>query len=104
MGRDRARSDAELIEACLHGEAEAGPAWAALVGRHADLVYTLLRRYGLDEEGAAAAFQATWSELWERLPEASGRARLVLWLLETAGRLAAERAKRPRRLHSVSAH
>ena len=84
MRADGSAGDAELVEACLRGEAEA---WELLVRRHAGLVYSVARRFGLDDDDSADVFQGTWSALWERLDEVRDRTRLTAWLLTVAGRL-----------------
>lgn len=92
--RELPEPDDALIEACLRGEAEA---WEQLVRRYSGLVYTVARRYGLDEEDAADVFQNTWSALWERLGEVRDRSRLAPWLITVAGRLAYQAIERRQR-------
>lgn len=88
------RTDAELVAACLRGEAEA---WEQLVRRYAALVYSIARRYGLDADDAADVFQNTWSALWERLPDVRDHTRLGPWLITVAGRLAYQQVERRQR-------
>jgi RNA polymerase sigma factor (sigma-70 family) len=85
MQADGTPGDAELVDACMRGEAEA---WERLVRRHAGLVYSVARRFGLDDDDSADVFQGTWSALWEGLGEVRDRTRLTAWLLTVAGRLA----------------
>ena len=87
-------SDLELTEACLRGEAEA---WERLVRRHAGLVYSAARRFGLDDDAAADVFQDTWSALWESLGEVRDRTRLTAWLLTVASRLSLHHVQRRQR-------
>jgi RNA polymerase sigma factor (sigma-70 family) len=87
-------TDAQLVEGCLRGDAEA---WEQLVRRHAGLVYSVARRFGLDDDDAADVFQGTWSALWEGLDEVRDRTRLTAWLLTVASRLALHQVRRRQR-------
>lgn len=100
MRRSEPESDLELVAACLRGEADA---WESLVRRYASLVYTVTRRYGLDDDDAADVFQNTWSTLWERLPELRNRERLGAWLVTVAGRLSYQVVERHQRQESRGA-
>jgi RNA polymerase sigma factor (sigma-70 family) len=91
MGGYEAGSDQDLVESCLRGEAEA---WEKLVRRHSKLVYSVCRRYRLDDDDAADVFQNTWSALWEGLTEVRERRRLAPWLLTVAGRLSYQQVER----------
>jgi RNA polymerase sigma factor (sigma-70 family) len=84
-------SDSQLVEECLRGSAEA---WEKLVRKHANLVYGVARRYGLDQDDAADVFQNTWSALWERLSEVRDRSRLGPWLITVAARHAYQQHQR----------
>ena len=92
--RELSEPDGTLVAACLRGEAEA---WDQLVRRYGGLVYTVARRYGLDDEDAADVFQNTWSALWERLGEVRNRSRLAPWLITVAGRLSYQAIERRQR-------
>lgn len=87
-------SDVELVEACLRGKPEA---WELLVRRYANLVYSVARRYRLDDDDAADVFQNTWSALWERLPEVRDHERLGSWLIRVSGRLSYQQIERRQR-------
>jgi RNA polymerase sigma factor (sigma-70 family) len=92
--RNDSESDSALVEACLRGETTA---WELLVRRYSNLVYSVARRYGLDEEDAGDVFQNTWTALWERLGEVRDRSRLGPWLITVAGRLAYQAIERRQR-------
>ena len=94
MRPNEARDDVELVEACLRGESEA---WEILVRRYAGLVYSVPRRYGLDEDDTADVFQNTWAALWEGLEELRDRRRIAPWLVVVAGRLSYRQVQRRRR-------
>jgi RNA polymerase sigma factor (sigma-70 family) len=89
--RSEIRSDNDLVESCLRGEAEA---WEKLVRRYSTLVYSVCRRYRLDDDDAADVFQNTWSALWEGLTEVRERKRLASWLITVAGRLSYQQFER----------
>jgi RNA polymerase sigma factor (sigma-70 family) len=93
MQREVAESDSDsrLVEECLSGSAEA---WEQLVRKHANLVYGVARRYGLDQDDASDVFQNTWSALWERLHEVRDRSRLGPWLITVAARNAYQQHQR----------
>jgi RNA polymerase sigma factor (sigma-70 family) len=95
--RFEADSDHALVEACLRGEAAA---WEALVRRYANLVYSVARRYGLDDDDAADVFQNSWATLWERLVEVRDRSKLGPWLMTVTGRLAYQAVERRQRFAS----
>lgn len=78
-----ALSDAEIIEACLGGDARA---WEALLVRYQRLVYTIPLRYGLPESDAADIFQTVCLLLLENLARLRNRARLGAWLVTTTRR------------------
>jgi len=93
MGSE-ARGDADLVEECLHGHAQS---WEELVRRYAGLVYSVAKRYHLDEDDAADVFQNTWSALWVQLPEVRSRSNLSPWLLTVAARLSYQQHTRQAR-------
>lgn len=75
--------DASLVARCLRGDASA---WNALVQRYQRLVYTIVRRIGLDEHGAADVFQTVFSRLIQHLPRIADPQRLQAWIVTTAKR------------------
>ena len=75
--------DAALVARCLRGDASA---WNALVQRYQRLVYTIVRRIGLDEHGAADVFQTVFSRLIQHLPRIADPQRLQAWIVTTAKR------------------
>ena len=86
LGRPgHALADAELIDGCLAGVAEA---WDALVERYHPLLYAVITRQGLGEAEAGDAFQDVCVLLMEHLPALRDRERLAGWLAATARRVA----------------
>lgn len=73
----REATDAELIEKCLAGEEDA---WAALIERYQQLIYSIPYRYGATPEEAADVFQAVCVDLLSELPKLRETAALKSWL------------------------
>jgi len=71
------RTDPELIEACLAGEAQA---WAQLVERYQRLVYSVAMRHGLSADDADDAFQSVFAILLSKLETCRDQRRLGAWL------------------------
>nr|MBC7245182.1 sigma-70 family RNA polymerase sigma factor [Chloroflexota bacterium] len=76
-------TDAQLITACLNGQAWA---WDTLVDRYKRLVYSLALRAGLGEEDAADVFQTVFTVLVESLPNLRAPQGLAAWLITTTKR------------------
>lgn len=77
-------SNAELVEACLHGDARA---WEQLVDRYARLVYSIPARYRLPDAEADDIFQEVYLALAQHLHAIEDPARLPAWLITTTRRL-----------------
>lgn len=77
------RSDPDLIEACLAGEARA---WGTVVDRYARLVYSIPIRYGLGDAEAEDIVQDVFTIAFRRLASLRDRERLSAWLITTAHR------------------
>ncbi len=90
--------DPELIEACLQGDEQA---WRALVERYGRLVFSVARRYGLDQEAAEAIFQDVFTALIRHLPGIRRRHGLSKWLVITTQRLCWRWIDRNRRMKGV---
>ena len=71
------RTDPQLIEACLAGDAQA---WAQLVARYQRLVYSIAVRHGLSGQDADDVFQAVFMILLDKLDTCRDRHRLGAWL------------------------
>ncbi len=76
-------ADAELIRACIEGEAWA---WNTLVERYQRLVYSIPLRAGLAQEDAEDVFQTVFTLLLEHLKGIRDAQGLGKWLITTAKR------------------
>ena len=74
-----------LVAACLRGDQDA---WEELVRSHAGLVYTIIRRCGLDEDQTADLFQEVWVAAWDGLASVQDERALGGWLATIAARTA----------------
>ena len=61
-------------------------AWERLVRDHAGLVWTVLRRCGVEEDAAAELFHRVWLQAWEELEAPGGGDALEVWLVTLAVR------------------
>lgn len=74
-------SDRRLVAACLAGSEEA---WATLVHRYKNLIYSIPLRYGAEPADAADIFQAVCIELFQELPRLRNADTLRSWLVTVA--------------------
>ena len=91
--------DVALVAGCLRGEAKS---WEALVRRYQRLVFTVVRRTGMDEHMAADVFQTVFSRLFTHLPRIADPARLQAWIVTTAKREALLQRRRGERTVSMT--
>jgi len=77
------RSDQELIQACLDGDADA---WESLVRRYRRLVYSIPFKWGLQRDDAMDIFQSVWLDCFEELHLLKDIERLQAWLVRIAVR------------------
>jgi RNA polymerase sigma factor (sigma-70 family) len=92
-------SDEALVIACRRNDAAA---WDLLVGRYRQLIFTIGRRAGLDEEQAADLLQLVFTILLERIDTIERPDLVGAWLISTTRR-EAWRLRRRERLAGVSA-
>jgi RNA polymerase sigma-70 factor, ECF subfamily len=84
-------SERELIEAARAGDQDA---FAELVMLHADRVYGVLRRFGLDRNEADEVSQEVFLRAWRGLPGFEQRSRFSTWLYRIAFNEAQRRQSR----------
>ena len=74
-------SDERLVRECLRGNEEA---WAALIDKYKNLIFSVPFRYGATREDAADVFQAVCLELFSELSNLRKIGSLRSWLITVA--------------------
>jgi RNA polymerase sigma factor (sigma-70 family) len=74
-------SDATLVKQCLRGSEAA---WAKLIGKYKNLIYSIPIRYGFSQEDSADIFQAVCLDLLNELPRLRQPNALAGWLIQVA--------------------
>lgn len=90
--------DARLVDACLKGDERA---WAAVIAKYKNLIYSIPRKYGATPEDAADIFQSVCLELFHELPRLRNVQNLRPWLMTVAAHEAFrwKRRRRRREMH-----
>ncbi len=73
--------DDELVAGCLAGDQKA---WAALVAKYKNLVYSVPMKYRMTPEDAADIFQGVWLELYNSLARLRQPGAVRSWLITVA--------------------
>jgi RNA polymerase sigma factor (sigma-70 family) len=71
-------TDKDLVEACLGGDQRA---WALLIDRYKNLIYSFPRRYGAGPSDAADVFQLVCTELFTALPRLRNGQSVCAWIM-----------------------
>ena len=79
----RRRSDSSLIAGCRNGDEEA---WAALLDRYKNLIYSIPVNHGLSQADARDIFQTVSLDLLTELPRLRNPDALPKWLMQTTMR------------------
>jgi len=90
-------SDSYLIEQCLQGKESA---WADLIDKYKNLIFSIPIRYGFSEEDSADIFQAVCMDLLAELSRLREPKALPAWLIQVA-RNKCFRRKQTLQRHSV---
>ncbi len=93
-GPDVTWSDSRLIRACLNGNEQA---WAALIEKYKNLIYSIPLRYGATPEDAADIFQSVCLELFSQLPRLRKTAAFRSWLIAVTAHQAFHWKRKTRR-------
>jgi len=93
-GPDRTWSDARLIRYCLNGDDRA---WAALIEKYKNLIYSIPIKYGASPDDAADIFQSVCVELLSELPRLRKRASFRSWLITVTAHQAFQWKRKTRR-------
>jgi RNA polymerase sigma factor (sigma-70 family) len=71
-------ADNRLVNACLKGNEQA---WAALIAKYKNLIYSIPLKYGAGPQDAADIFQSVCIELFSELPRLRKSEALRSWLM-----------------------
>lgn len=71
-------SDRLLVQKCLRGDEDA---WATLVNKYKNLVFSIAVRKGLGQEEAADVFQAVWVQVYSKLSSLRKEGSVRSWLI-----------------------
>lgn len=77
-GPSPASSDGQLVRACLGGKEQA---WAALIEKYKDLIYSIPIKYRAPSQDAADIFQGVCLQLFSELPKLRKAESLRSWLI-----------------------
>jgi RNA polymerase sigma factor (sigma-70 family) len=72
-------SDGRLVQQCLKGDEQA---WAELISRYKNLIYSIPVKLGFSQDDAADIFQAVCAELISQLSELRNPKALAGWLIK----------------------
>ena len=81
--RSATMSDADLVQACVDGDAAA---WDEILRRFGRLVYSIPRRYGFTSADTDDIFQEVMTILFRKLDTIRDRDRVSAWLIRTTHR------------------
>lgn len=90
---ERQWSDVRLVSACRQGNEQA---WAALIDKYKNLIFSIPIKYGFSRADAADIFQAVCADLVAELPRLRNPTALPKWLMQAT----AHRCWRTRRQES----
>jgi RNA polymerase sigma factor (sigma-70 family) len=93
-GPDRTWSDARLIRRCLKGDEGA---WAALIEKYKNLIYSIPVKYGAQPDDAADIFQSVCVELLSELPRLRKPEAFRSWLITVTAHQAFQWKRKTRR-------
>jgi RNA polymerase sigma factor (sigma-70 family) len=72
-------TDARLVRACLDGNDQA---WATLIAKYKNLIYSIPLKYGASPQDAADIFQSVCLELFNELPRLRNAEALRSWIIK----------------------
>jgi RNA polymerase sigma factor (sigma-70 family) len=72
-------TDARLVKACLDGNEQA---WATLIAKYKNLIYSIPLRYGAPPQDAADIFQSVCLELFSELPRLRRAEAVRGWIIK----------------------
>lgn len=81
VARERAWSDERLVRECCKGNQNA---WAGLIEKYKNLIFSIPIKFGLSRDDAADVFQSVCVELLNGLPRLREPKALPKWLMQTS--------------------
>ena len=91
--------DADLIEMCLQGDAQA---WEAIVRRYQRLVASITLKFRLEPEDSADVLQSVYLALLRQLPNLRKQAKLSSWIITVSVRSCWRLRQSHRKIPSLS--
>src|SRR5712671_1914532 len=82
--------DTELVRQCLAGKESA---WASLIDKYKNLIYSIPVKYGFSPEDSADIFQSVCMELMAQLPKIREPKALAGWLIQVTSHQCFRRRK-----------
>lgn len=92
---DVAWSDARLVGACLDGNEQA---WATLIAKYKNLIYSIPLKYGAPPQDAADIFQSVCLELFTELPRLRRAEAVRSWIIKVTSHQSYHWKRKLRRL------
>jgi RNA polymerase sigma factor (sigma-70 family) len=91
---ESASSNTRLVQECLAGKEAA---WAALINKYKNLIFSVPLKYGLSQEDAADVFQAVCLDLLMELTRLRNPEALPAWLISAAHHRSLRSSRRQKR-------
>jgi RNA polymerase sigma factor (sigma-70 family) len=88
-------SDTRLVRACLDGDEQA---WATLIAKYKNLIYSIPLKYGAPPQDAADIFQAVCLELFSELPRLRSAEAVRSWIIKVTSHQSYHWKRKLRRL------
>jgi RNA polymerase sigma factor (sigma-70 family) len=92
-------SDARLVKACLEGSDKA---WAALIDKYKNLIFSIPIKYGFPRDEASDIFQAVCLELLSELSKLRKPEALPKWIMQVTSHKCLRRRRERQRMVSES--
>lgn len=88
-------SDTRLVRACLDGDEQA---WATLIAKYKNLIYSIPLKYGAPPQDAADIFQTVCLELFSELPRLRSAEAVRSWIIKVTSHQSYHWKRKLRRL------
>src|ERR1051326_8818443 len=88
------KADSQLVNRCIAGDEQA---WAHLLERYKNLIFSIPMKYGFSRDEAADIFQIVCADLLTELPRLRESAALPEWFIRVTSHKCFHRAREQRR-------